>query len=610
MVEAVLANGLNLSRVVVPKALLMQTAQTMQARLGGLVGRAIQHIPFSRKTSTDQQTLSLYADLHHEAQECHGIMLTCAEHLLSYKLFGWQKFADSQTSTADQMIEFQSWLDTHSRDVLDECDFTLSVKTQLNYPSGPEMSVDFHPYRWQIAQELLGLVARHLLKIQRQYPRGIQVTSIRQGAYFPAVQFLRAEAEDALNDLIVDDICEGRLTFLRPAHPQFGQKKSTIREVLSGPEISEEALDHAAHLFANPNIASDALLLIRGLISHKMIVVCLGKRWNVRYGLHPDRHPIAVPYEVKGKPSEQAEYGQPDVAILFTCLSFYYAGLTQTQLVQGLQNILQSNDPAAQYEWWISTCTELPIKLRHWNVINSDDKGQMEELWQLLRWNRVVINHYLNNFVFPVHARQFEVKLQACAWDIPICSQESTQLTRTTGFSGTNDNRLMLPLTISQRDLPELQHTSAEVLSYLLQKRNRDFHIIANSQGKRLTEREFLRDLKYKGISVLIDVGAYISEMQNEELAHAWLEVDPDCKAVVYFASDNRAWVHYRGNAKVDVPLLATPFAENLADCNVFLDEGHTRGVDLRLPTHARGAVTLALKQTKDHTVQGNNFNF
>lgn len=70
MVEAVLANGQNLSRVVVPKALLMQTAQTMQARLGGLVGRVIQHIPFSRKTSTEQETLSLYADLHHKAQEC------------------------------------------------------------------------------------------------------------------------------------------------------------------------------------------------------------------------------------------------------------------------------------------------------------------------------------------------------------------------------------------------------------------------------------------------------------------------------------------------------------------------------------------------------------
>ncbi|KAI1753021.1 hypothetical protein F4782DRAFT_95691 [Xylaria castorea] len=604
MVEAVLADGQNLSRVIVPKALIMQTAQTMQSRLGGLVGREVIHIPYSRRTSTKQEALDLYADLHYETRRNHGTMLTCAEHLLSYKLFGWQKFVDSKRFTADQMIKFQMWLDTHCRDVLDECDFTLSVKTQLNYPSGPEMPVDFHPYRWQIAQELLGLVVSHLRALQSEHPRGIQVTSRQGRKGFPAVQFLRTDSENALHNLIIESICSGHLTLLRPVPPQSRQNRSVIRETLRGTRISDKLLNRAARLFDNPDIAKNALLLVRGLVLYRIVVLCLNKRWNVQYGLHPDRDPIAVPYEAKGKPSEQAEYGHPDVTILFTCLSFYYAGLTQDQLVQGVQNILQSNDPAAQYEWWTSTSTELPIDLIHWSVINADDKGQMEKLWSLLRLNRNVINHYLNHFVFPVHARQFEVKLQACSWDIPIFSEGDTQLTRTTGFSGTNDNRMMLPLTISQRDLPELRHTSAEVLSYLLQERNRSFHVIAYEQGHRLTEKEFLKDLKAKGVSVLIDVGAYISEMGNKELAHSWLEADSDAKAAVYFGNDNRAWVHYRSNAKEDVPLLATPLAENLSDCNVFLDEGHTRGVDLRLPANAHGAVTLALNLTKDHTVQ------
>src|SRR5277367_4537443 len=47
------------------------------------------------------------------------------------------------------------------------------------------------------------------------------------------------------------------------------------------------------------------------------------------------------------------------------------------------------------------------------------------------------------------------------------------------------------------------------------------------------------------------------------------------------------------------------PFADNLGDCLVYLDEAHTRGTDLKMPTHARGALTLSLGQTKDHTVQG-----
>ncbi|KAI0809453.1 hypothetical protein GGR55DRAFT_175773 [Xylaria sp. FL0064] len=604
MVEAVLADGTSLSRVIVPKALLTQTAQIMQSKLGGLVGRDVIHLPYSRRTSTTKQNLDLYIKLHHEAQQTHRIMLTCAEHLLSYKLLGWQNFVDSHHTTADQMICFQDWLDAHCRDVLDECDFTLSVKTQLNYPSGPEMLIDFHPYRWQIAQELLDLVDSHLQELQRQHGKGIQVTLSREKEYFPRIQFLRTDTENFLHELIVEDICSGGLTFLRPAHPQYQREQGAIREVLCGTRISDELLNHAASLFLNPKIARSALLLVRGLLLHRIIVLCLNKRWNVQYGLHPDRDPIAVPFEAKGKPSEQAEYSHPDVSILFTCLSFYYAGLTRDQLTQGLQHILQSNDPAAQYEWWTSTCSKLPQSLRVWNMINADDKSQMEKLWRFLRWNRIAINHYLNHFVFPIHARQFKIKLQACAWDIPIYSRGNTQLTRTTGFSGTNDNRMVLPLTISQRDLPELQHTSAEVLSYLLQKRNREFHTIANDYGQRLTEKAFLRDLKAKGVSVLIDAGAYISEMGNEEVARTWLEVDTEAEAVVYFRNDNRAWVHYRSNAKEDAALLATPLAENLKGCNVFLDEGHTRGVDLRLPPTAHGAVTLALKLTKDHAVQ------
>ncbi|KAI1170580.1 hypothetical protein F4777DRAFT_594856 [Nemania sp. FL0916] len=587
MTQAVLANGTNLSRVVVPKALIMQTAQTMQTRLGDLVGREIIHIPFSRRTSTEEEMLDQYARLHHDTRQNHGIMLTCAEHVLSYRLSGWQKFLDSKNSTADQMIQFQKWLDTHCRDVLDECDFTLSVKTQLNYPSGPQMSVDFHPFRWQIAEELLALAASHLRDLRNMDPKGIQTTT-----------------EDALNQFLADDICSGRLTCLRFAHPQAHKSKVAIRDVLLSPKITDRALNHAAGIFHNPNIAMNAILLVRGLLLHKIIILCLSKRWNIQYGLHPNRSPISVPYEAKGKPSEQSEYGHPDVAIILTCLSFYYAGLTQEQLIESVKQVLRSGDPAVQYERWSSTSTKLPASLRQWNIINTDDMAQMERLWRVLRGNPVVINHFLNNFVFPVHAQQFAIKLQASSWDIPMSPENNTQLIRTTGFSGTNDNRLMLPLTIRQNDLPELRHTSAEVLSYLLQERNREFHVIADLKGERLTEMDFLRDLKEKRITVLIDVGAYISEMQNHEIAQAWLMADPDAKAVAYFRNDDKAWVHFRSTTKADMPLLATPFADDLSGCSVYLDEGHTRGVDLRLPLHARGAVTLALKLTKDHTVQ------
>lgn len=85
----------------------------------------------------------------------------------------------------------------------------------------------------------------------------------------------------------------------------------------------------------------------------------------------------------------------------------------------------------------------------------------------------------------------------------------SSYIASTTGFSGTNDNRLLLPFTIKQDDLAQLRHTNAEVLTYLLQPRNR--HCIpASDYGKRLSEKELLRRLKDNNIRILIDAGAQI----------------------------------------------------------------------------------------------------
>lgn len=175
--------------------------------------------------------------------------------------------------------------------------------------------------------------------------------------------------------------------------------------------------------------------------------------------------------------------------------------------------------------------------------------------------------------------------------------------TLTTGFSGTNDNRALMPLTIKQNDLPGQSHTNAEVLTYFLQIRNRRYMPAADAYGRRLSELDLLRMLHKAGIRMLIDAGAQILEMDNLSLVKAWLEVDHEAPAAVFFNAENRPFVLYRHGSQM--PLLASPFAENLLDCLVYLDEAHTRGTDLKMPAHVTGALTLGVGQTKDHTVQG-----
>ena len=255
-----------------------------------------------------------------------------------------------------------------------------------------------------------------------------------------------------------------------------------------------------------------------------------------------------------------------------------------------------------------------------------DDETQCTQLWGYLGHQMAVINYFLDHHVFPRHSRVFERKLVSSGWDIatqvssagedsladskenipPISNNitstgASTSLT--VGFSGTNDNKTLLPLNVLQDDLPGLVHTNAEVLTYLLQPRNRRYVPACRLDGKRLTEGDFLHQLHNHRIRMLLDAGAQILEMDNMSLAQAWLEIDHEAEAAVFFGEDDRARVLYKDGKSQ--PLAVSPFLDNLGACVVYLDEAHTRGVDLKMPANAVAALTLGIQQTKDHTVQG-----
>ena len=615
MVAAVLADTKKLPRVVVPKPLLLQTAQLLHARLGGLLGREVRHVPFSRKTSTELDVIKAFYNIHREVLKSSGVMLALPEHILSFLLSGLQRLSDARISEASFMVKVQAWIKRVCRDILDECDFTLAVRTQLIYPSGSQKTVDGYPHRWETAEALLRLVEGHLWNLQTGFPHSIEVVRRSRGG-FPIIFFLRRDVEDALIARLVDDICSGQTSII-PTSDSTISDFLAIKQFISEAKVRPAIAEQIHNMFADKPAAKQNIYLLRGLLVHRILLLTLKKRWNVQYGLHPRRDPVAIPFHAKGVPSEQAEWGHPDVAILFTCLAFYYDGLGIAQLRQGLEHVLKSDDPSSEYDRWTHSSGSLPDSLREWNAINVDDEAQLMEIWQHVRYNVMVVDYFLNNFVFPKHSKQFDTKLQASGWDIPLFSRANRSLTGqealqsvgkysqalTTGFSGTNDNRTMLPLTIMQEDLPGLSHTNAEVLTYLLQTRSRKYVLAADARGRHLSELELLRKLSSMEIRILIDAGAQILEMDNFNLVKEWLTVCPEAPAAVYFDAENKPFVLYRKGHQV--PLLASPFADNLGDCLVYLDEAHTRGTDLKMPANACGALTLGLGQTKDHTVQG-----
>ncbi|OCT51497.1 hypothetical protein CLCR_07876 [Cladophialophora carrionii] len=604
LVASVLANGRSLCRVVVPKALLLQTAQLLQSRLGGLLGRELCHVPFSRRTPCTSDHLQAYARIHRSTLNCSGVIIALPEHLMSFMLSGQQRLLDGKIEEATRMIKLQRWLSGVSRDVFDESDFTMAVKTQLIYPSGPQVTVNGGNYRWETIQTVLRLVFSHLDVLERSYESSIQVVRRPMGG-FPFIYFLRPDVQHALMQLIVAEVCSGHTSLLNVENFSALERQA-IRAFVTEANPQSSAVKCVSEIHKNSPGDGYVIYLLRGLLVHRILILTLSRRWNVQYGLHPLRDPVSVPFLGKGVASNLAEWGHVDVSLLFTCLSFYYQGLAPAQLKQSLERILKSDDPAREYEQWTQGSSALSDRHRDWTSINLEDTNQLTEIWSAVRYNLTAIDHFLNNFVFPKHAKQFKVKLQASGWDLPLAGNGSSL---TTGFSGTNDNRLVLPLNIKQDDLKGLAHTNAEVLCYLLHDRNRAYALAGFREDfseravyRRMSEPDFLRKLRHKGIRVLIDAGALILEMTNFTLAKMWLDIDTDANAAVFFDENNKPTVLTRTGRRT--PLLASPYAEDLSTCLVYLDECHTRGTDMKFPPLSRGAVTLSLGQTKDHTMQ------
>jgi hypothetical protein len=139
----------------------------------------------------------------------------------------------------------------------------------------------------------------------------------------------------------------------------------------------------------------------------------------------------------------------------------------------------------------------------------------------------------------------------------------------------------------------------------LLQPEN-DYYLCPRTDGDPQPSVQSLLQLLVRQkpeIRVLLDVGAQILEMRNEELVRYWLKLKPDVPAAVFFDdNDNMAILTRDGPTE---PFISSPFNQQLDRCLVYLDDVHTRGTDLKLPCEYRAAVMLGPKVTKDRLLQG-----
>jgi hypothetical protein len=263
--------------------------------------------------------------------------------------------------------------------------------------------------------------------------------------------------------------------------------------------------------------------------------------------------------------------------------------------------LVKLDNPEMEYDHWVESAQEVPVELRQLNGVNVEDKKQVDDvLVPLLCRNKGVVDFYLSQVVFPRAAREFSFKLPASSWDLVEQKKNVT-----TGFSGTNDNRHLLPTSITQEDPDFVLGTNALVLQHLLRPENDHYECTEGDNGEREVATLFFKRLVRQDpeIRVLLDVGAQILELENEEAVRYWLSLRPDVSAAIFFnALDHLIVLTQDGSIE---PFISSPFNRQLEKCVIYIDEAHTRGTDIKLPQGMRAAVTLGPKVTKDRLVQG-----
>lgn len=301
----------------------------------------------------------------------------------------------------------------------------------------------------------------------------------------------------------------------------------------------------------------------------------------------------------------RAEFGHPDVSLALTCLSYYYTGLTHRQLHQCFEYLVKMDNAEVEYEEWTSHLGDGESHgMKQLKGVNIENPTQFYQVvFPMLSNVKNVVDFYLSHIVFPKSAKDFPFKLSTSGWDL---ADERQSRHYTTGFSGTNDNRYLLPASITQCDPTHQSSTNALVLSYLLQDENNHyFHLSATTESQSSVSCILLAAIKKQTpeIRVLLDVGAQVLDCQNHELAQRWLSLREDRPAAVYFTDNDELAVLTRDG--IIEPLASSIYRERLGECLIYLDDAHTRGTDLKLPLDTRAAVTLGPKVTKDRLVQG-----
>eukprot|EP01061_Rhynchopus_euleeides_P007779 TRINITY_DN1682_c1_g1_i2.p1 TRINITY_DN1682_c1_g1~~TRINITY_DN1682_c1_g1_i2.p1 ORF type:complete len:3842 (+),score=1703.90 TRINITY_DN1682_c1_g1_i2:1018-11526(+) len=512
--------------------------------------------------------------------------------------------------------------------LLDEVDVLLHpLRSELNFPIGNKHAIDLAGQRWSLPMFLIDAIfatSRKKLVTPPDTFWGNAASACGFG--FDTLQeetravLHKGCGQDALQTtphLVLLDT-EFYHTSLKPVMARWAALWLQ-RYMMTPPDTQSVQAFILGGSPAHAAKANDAKLLIlakdwlNALLPHT-----LSKVDRVGYGLLQEvdmvlvdpnttasRLLTAVPFVGKDVPSRSSEFAHPDVVIGLTCFGYRYEGLRRNDLRAVISQLKReyskqsgprdSRPACVLYNQWIRSGAQargesaesvLPLPLFH-----VEDSKQFKRLYSLVRDVPELIYYYLDHHVFPATMNFQRLKISACGHELG----SDLLFGKRAGFSGTPSN--LMPLDLGQCEYEP--GSDGDIIHTLTSSLVTTAELKAHWSAKSL-----LRDVATANppFHALIDTGAYITNMDNHEVASCLLEDLPSWyEGVVYLNKQDRKMMMLRNRRVVD-----------LAQCGVaegrrftFYDQIHTTGMDIKQAPTARSVVTIGKDMTFRDYAQG-----
>jgi hypothetical protein len=252
--------------------------------------------------------------------------------------------------------------------------------------------------------------------------------------------------------------------------------------------------------------------------------------------------------------------------------------------------------------------------------LQKSNKEQMDKLYELIRYEPLVIHHYLQRNIFPQYMRSQRIKIsasgQAVGGDMLVGKR--------VGFSGTPSD--LLPQELGRCDYEtgddgmmlttclDRSVTSYEFIQVRITSNHcayEELLTVTTECTVNLLQDQWTVELLLERIATsenpryhaLIDTGALITGYSNQEVAQELLDRGLEwCEGVVFLDDDDKQQVLVRATGRV---VSADQCGVSLERRFAFYDQIHTTGMDIKHVVNATAVITLGKDMVFRDYVQG-----